>query len=78
MSRAFGLLSRENWTEAALDELVRQELAPFDLKRIAIKGPNINLKPRQSLSIGMLVHEERRSPHVPKRQAHQRLLENRS
>ncbi|HXO94154.1 MAG TPA: PAS domain-containing protein, partial [Candidatus Acidoferrum sp.] len=57
MSRAFELLSRENWTEALLDELVRQELAPFDLKRIAIKGPNINLKPRQSLSVGMLVHE---------------------
>jgi two-component system, chemotaxis family, CheB/CheR fusion protein len=57
MSRAFELLSRENWTEASLGELVRQELAPFDLKRIAIKGPNINLKPRQSLSVGMLVHE---------------------
>jgi two-component system CheB/CheR fusion protein len=57
MSRAFALLSRENWTEASLDELVRQELAPFGLERIAIKGPNINLKPRQSLSVGMLVHE---------------------
>jgi two-component system CheB/CheR fusion protein len=57
MSRAFELLSRENWTEASLGELVRQELAPFDLKRIAVKGPDINLKPRQSLSVGMLVHE---------------------
>jgi len=57
MSRAFELLSRENWTEASLGELVRLELAPFDLKRITIKGPNINLKPRQSLSLAMLVHE---------------------
>jgi two-component system CheB/CheR fusion protein len=57
MSRAFELLSRENWTEASLGELVRQELAPFDLKRIAVKGPDINLKPRQSFSVGMLVHE---------------------
>jgi two-component system CheB/CheR fusion protein len=57
MARAYGLVSRENWTEASLGELVRQELAPFDPERIAITGPHINLKPSQSLSIGMLVHE---------------------
>jgi two-component system, chemotaxis family, CheB/CheR fusion protein len=57
MARAYGLVSRENWTEASLGELVRQELAPFDPERIAITGPNIKLKPRQSLAIGMLVHE---------------------
>lgn len=57
MARAFALLSRDNWTEASLGEIVRQELAPFDMGRIAIQGPNINLKPRESLSISMLVHE---------------------
>jgi two-component system CheB/CheR fusion protein len=57
MSRSYELLSSENWTEASLSELVRLELAPFDLGRIQISGPEILLKPRQALSVGMILHE---------------------
>jgi two-component system CheB/CheR fusion protein len=57
MSRAYGLLSRSNWTEASIEDLARQELEPFDLQRITIEGPSTRLKPKQSLSIGMVMHE---------------------
>lgn len=57
MARSYELLSRENWTEAALDEVVRQEFVPFGTERVKIAGPNIRLKPTQALSLGMILHE---------------------
>jgi two-component system CheB/CheR fusion protein len=57
MARAYALLSRENWTEASIDELVRQELEPFGLERVESAGPSIRLKPQQALSVGMVLHE---------------------
>lgn len=57
MARAYGLLSRENWTEASVNELIRQELEPFDSKQLLVEGPDVRLKPLQALSLGMVVHE---------------------
>ena len=57
MARSYELLSRENWTEARIDELARQSLQPFDLERIHLNGPEVMLKPRQALSLGMVLHE---------------------
>ncbi len=57
MARSHELLSRESWTEGALDELVRLQLAPFGLDRITMQGPPLRLKPKQALSAGMVLHE---------------------
>ena len=57
MSRTYGLLSRESWKNASVEQLVRQEVEPFGLERVSIAGPELKLRPDQSLSIGMVVHE---------------------
>ncbi len=57
MSRAYELLSRESWTEARVDELVQQELAPFGPDRVRVAGPRVTLKPKAALSLGMMLHE---------------------
>ena len=57
MSRSYELLSRENWTESSLAELISAELAPFGLERLNIDGPPVKLKPKTALSLGMVVHE---------------------
>ncbi len=57
MARSYELLSRENWTEAQIDELARQELSPFGPEHTHIEGPKVMLKPKQALSVGMVLHE---------------------
>ena len=57
MARSFELLSREDWTEAQVDAIVRQELEPFGNSRAVIEGPDIRLQPKQALSLGMVIHE---------------------
>ncbi|HEY2481260.1 MAG TPA: CheR family methyltransferase [Caulobacteraceae bacterium] len=57
MARSYELLSRENWTRAPLEDLIRLELAPFGLERITLRGPPIQADPKQALSVGMVVHE---------------------
>jgi two-component system CheB/CheR fusion protein len=57
MARSYELLSRENWTESSLEELISTELAPFGKERLDMEGPSIQLKPRQALSMGMVLHE---------------------
>ena len=57
MARSYELLSRENWTEASMEELLRQELEPFGMDRVEMTGPPVRLKPKQALSLGMVLHE---------------------
>ncbi|TIX45553.1 MAG: PAS domain-containing protein, partial [Mesorhizobium sp.] len=57
MSRAYSLLSRESWTEASVEELLRQELDPFGAERFELHGKRVSLKPVQGLSFGMAIHE---------------------
>jgi two-component system CheB/CheR fusion protein len=57
MARSYEMLSRENWTEASIKSLVSQQIAPFEEGRIRLKGPDIRLKPRQALSLSMVMHE---------------------
>jgi two-component system CheB/CheR fusion protein len=57
MANSYELLSRENWTEARIGELLRPELAPFGMERVHADGPAIKLNPRQAMSLGMIVHE---------------------
>jgi two-component system CheB/CheR fusion protein len=57
MARSYELLSKESWTEALIGDLIRPQLAPFGLDRAVLSGPDIPLKPKQALSVGMIVHE---------------------
>ena len=57
MARTYGVLSRENWRDASIRELIVEELVPFDMKRVAAEGPDHRLTPQQGLSLGMVVHE---------------------
>ncbi len=57
MARSYGVLSRESWKEASVEEIVRQELEPFGLEGASMSGEDIRLKPQQGLSLGMVVHE---------------------
>ncbi|CCV05671.1 putative PAS/PAC sensor protein [Mesorhizobium metallidurans STM 2683] len=57
MSRAYGVLSRENWTEVSIEELIGQEAAPFGPQRFSLDGPAVKLKPQQALSLSMVMHE---------------------
>jgi two-component system CheB/CheR fusion protein len=57
MARAYGLLSRESWKEASVEELLLQELEPFGIERIRLEGSETKLVPQQGLSLSMAIHE---------------------
>jgi len=57
MSRTYGLLSRENWKEASVQELITQELTPFGADRVTLDGPEYKLNPPRGLALGMVIHE---------------------
>ncbi|HEY1878401.1 MAG TPA: CheR family methyltransferase [Caulobacteraceae bacterium] len=57
ISHSYELLSRENWTEASIEDLVRPHVAPFGPERARAEGPDIRIEPRLALSLGMVVHE---------------------
>ncbi|MBP7338970.1 CheR family methyltransferase [Niveispirillum sp.] len=57
MARSYNMLSRENWKEISVREIVRQELEPFGMDRINLTGDDIQLPPLQGLSLGLVIHE---------------------
>lgn len=57
MSRSYALLSRDNWTVSSIGELARVVFAPFGLERVYLDGPDIRLRPKRALSLGMVLHE---------------------
>ncbi|GAA3105970.1 chemotaxis protein CheB [Rhizobium viscosum] len=57
MSRTYGLLSREHWKEASVQELISLELTPFGAERITLDGPQYKLNPQRGLALGMVIHE---------------------
>lgn len=57
MARSYELLSQEKWVEVSIRDLVRQELAPFDMHRVECHGEEVRLKPRRALALGMILHE---------------------
>jgi HWE histidine kinase len=60
MSRAYNLLSQGGWHEVPLRDVVQAELEPFvvtDRKRVVVKGPVVQLKPKEALAFGLAVHE---------------------
>jgi two-component system, chemotaxis family, CheB/CheR fusion protein len=57
MAKSYALLSEENWTETSIRTLAREQLAPFGKSRVKLDGPEIRLKPKSALSLGMILHE---------------------
>ena len=60
MARSQDLLVERNWKSAAMSELVRAQLAPFAdeaSSRIAIVGPDLDLKPDAVHSLTLALHE---------------------
>src|SRR5262249_25509957 len=60
MARSYELVSREQWGDVPLADVVRQEVEPYRTgraDRITIDGPAVSLKPKLALSLGMIIHE---------------------
>jgi two-component system CheB/CheR fusion protein len=60
MARSYELVSRDQWSDVSLVDVVRQEVEPYRTgrdDRIAIDGPAVSLKPKLALSLGMIIHE---------------------
>src|SRR5215471_16238320 len=60
MARSYELVSRDQWSDVSLVDVVRQEVEPYRTgrdDRIVIDGPAVSLKPKLALSLGMIVHE---------------------
>ena len=59
LSKTHDLLTRDEWTGAALREVLENELAPYrnSSDHISIAGPHLFLPPRYVLAIGMTIHE---------------------
>jgi len=60
MARSYELVSRDQWGDVSLLDVVRQEVEPYRTgrdDRIVIDGPAVSLKPKLALSLGMIIHE---------------------
>lgn len=57
MARAYGALSRVNWTEILVADILRDETEHFGPERFVMSGPDVKLPAQQALSLGMVVHE---------------------
>ncbi|AJY47277.1 CheR family methyltransferase [Martelella endophytica] len=57
MSRAYVLLSREQWRQASIRQILTAGLEPISLPRIILDGPELKVAPETSLALGMVVHE---------------------
>jgi two-component sensor histidine kinase len=60
LAGAHDLLTRANWDQAAMTEVVQNALAPFwdrNGERFEISGPEVSLKAAKSLLLAMILHE---------------------
>jgi two-component system CheB/CheR fusion protein len=60
MAASYSLVSRENWNEVPLRDIIAEQLKPHQLghgERIEIAGPEIYIKPTAALALGLVVHE---------------------
>jgi two-component system CheB/CheR fusion protein len=60
MARSYELVSRDDWSEVALADIVREQLEAHVAdrpERFAFGGPPVSLPPKTALSLGMIVHE---------------------
>ena len=60
MAASYSLVSRENWKEVALREIITEQLKPHQLgpgERLDISGPDVHMKPTAAIALGLVVHE---------------------
>jgi len=60
LSRTHDLLARQSWESASLRDLLLQELEPYGSKdriRFIVEGPDLKLRPKAVLALGMAFHE---------------------
>lgn len=60
LSAAYTLLSKDNWTEVKLRDVLQEELRPFTARannNVSVSGAPVSLKPRAALALSMAVHE---------------------
>lgn len=57
LSKAHNLLSDQTWTNADLREIARQELRPFDDRRVMLKGGRVDVRPQTAIMLALVLHE---------------------
>lgn len=58
LSAAHNVLTRENWSSAAMREILADALAPFcSDERCSMDGPEMRLDPKAAVSLALAVHE---------------------
>jgi two-component system CheB/CheR fusion protein len=57
MSSGYTILSKTNWRDASIKDVITQGTAPFGAARFDITGDDLLMKPHQSLSVSMVIHE---------------------
>jgi two-component sensor histidine kinase len=60
LARTHNLLTEDLWQKAALEELVRTELGPYEdeaRNRILVDGPPVELPSEAAVPVGMAIHE---------------------
>ncbi len=60
MAASYNLVSRVNWSEVPLRELIAEQLKPHQLRpgeRIEIVGPDLAVKPTAALALGLVMYE---------------------
>ena len=58
LAKTYGLISKENWQNVPLRELITDGLAPYETEtRVSMEGPALWLSPRAALAIGLVLHE---------------------
>jgi NO-binding membrane sensor protein with MHYT domain/two-component sensor histidine kinase len=57
LSRTHDALTRGRWESASLRDLVAAELKPYAHEQVRLDGPELQIGPREALSLGMTFHE---------------------
>jgi PAS domain S-box-containing protein len=57
LSRAHDLLMRRTWTDVDLELLIREQLVAGPDGAITCSGPEVQLKPREAVHLGLVLHE---------------------
>lgn len=57
LSRTHDALTRGVWEHASFGELLKKEFSPYAAEQCRFDGPDVSLKPRHALAVGMVFHE---------------------
>jgi PAS domain S-box-containing protein len=60
LSAAHNLLTRQNWEQASLEDIISTSLqaaAGANMDRVLLQGPDVPLAPQTAVSVGMAIHE---------------------